>query len=890
MAKLPIADFITARLKEYDSGFEVRKGTGFAQLFINPMQFLLQPVADEAALQKISQSFLRILQQEDPDAFDEEAVDALAANLFVTRISGGTSSGMARVYYTEPVNREWPANGIQIQGSNGLYYTNPSPYIITYAEMSSQLENESYYYDIPIVSVDSGTNTALDIGGLVSIDNDPDALTVANPVAISGGTDRETNTQLIDRVKRSIAVRDLVTGKGFAATMFENFGSFLTELQPIGFGDPEMMRDIQYNTHIGGKIDGFFKTSAITTSYQNFVGLLPDTSRQAYSSTNVQMLKLNWIEVGSGNFDVTYDEPIVQQTKATTISRYLSPVDLSGSIDLSSHNRIYLSIAGVEKGDLYLGGSIPSTTTKSEIINKINMAFGYVVAYSVGNSIELRTRSRGTSAEIIIGHPTSYHPIDNPTVTALTSVFGLTTQTSFYGDGPLVFTPALHFTYNTDNGTLKRILGSSQVALTSTGTAARNGALTTFTDPTTDIFLSVVANDILTVNPNDTDLTHQIDYRVVQKIDNNTLILDTVLWFRGSWNAETNYPALADGVGYYGESYKVSIGASRDLGSGVITFAPGDYVTFDGLVWVKNVTPLATGITYIVRRTGIKNNETVYVQYWYNPLSIDVGPNVQYVDPVTSETVRGIRPGREEMTISSVAFLRINSIEIIDPITLEPTGEVLATGGGYGQGGYGEGPYGSGGSNDYTLVVNLPTERFSAFEDSYIVLHPGYIGMSVRVNFDYVPECVSLHDFVRSDYERVLDADILMRHLLPAYVSGSITYKVDSTDSTIPDNDTLTGLVKEYINTVKAGEPLTLSKIKQYIARTTDPYDRYGTSVHPFTLTAMIHNTDGSTTIISSDDELVVPTPVPFPKYTTKPLSPRITHWIGDNIVLIRET
>jgi len=126
--------------------------------------------------------------------------------------------------------------------------------------------------------------------------------------------------------------------------------------------------------------------------------------------------------------------------------------------------------------------------------------------------------------------------------------------------------------------------------------------------------------------------------------------------------------------------------------------------------------------------------------------------------------------------------------------------------------------------------------------------------------------------------------------LLPAYVSGEIRYVVDSTDSTIPDNATLTSMVIKYISDTFAGEPLDLSKIKQFIARTTDPYARYGTSIHPFTLVAMIHNTDGSTTVISSNDRLVVPTPDPFPKWTTHPLSPRITHWIGDNIVLTRET
>jgi hypothetical protein len=78
------------------------------------------------------------------------------------------------------------------------------------------------------------------------------------------------------------------------------------------------------------------------------------------------------------------------------------------------------------------------------------------------------------------------------------------------------------------------------------------------------------------------------------------------------------------------------------------------------------------------------------------------------------------------------------------------------------------------------------------------------------------------------------------------------------------------------------------SDIIQFITRRTDPYDRYRSYVKPFTLKARILNADGSTTIITSNEELIIPEPVPFPKDTVRPLSPRIAHWIGDEIVMER--
>ena len=223
MAKLPIAAFIQTRLLEFDPKFDVRSGTGFESLFFKPMQFLLQPFADEANTLEISQSFLRILQTDDPDAFDEEAVDALASNLFVTRVEGNKAAGSARVSYVDPVNREWPAGGALFTGSNGKTYTNPAPFAILASEVSAQIEDGNYYYDIPIEASEAGTDSDLAAGELVAITNDSDAVLVGNPVAIAGGNNRETNTALIERIRASIAVRDLVTGKGFNAIIFENF-------------------------------------------------------------------------------------------------------------------------------------------------------------------------------------------------------------------------------------------------------------------------------------------------------------------------------------------------------------------------------------------------------------------------------------------------------------------------------------------------------------------------------------------------------------------------------------------------------------------------------------------------------------------------------------------
>jgi hypothetical protein len=55
---------------------------------------------------------------------------------------------------------------------------------------------------------------------------------------------------------------------------------------------------------------------------------------------------------------------------------------------------------------------------------------------------------------------------------------------------------------------------------------------------------------------------------------------NSIMEYQGLWNASTNSPTLADGTGSPGDVYRVSVAASRNLGSGSISFAVGDYVIY----------------------------------------------------------------------------------------------------------------------------------------------------------------------------------------------------------------------------------------------------------------------------------------------------------------------
>ncbi len=75
------------------------------------------------------------------------------------------------------------------------------------------------------------------------------------------------------------------------------------------------------------------------------------------------------------------------------------------------------------------------------------------------------------------------------------------------------------------------------------------------------------------------------------------------LTFKGSWDADTNSPALADAGGLNGEYYIVSVAGSQDLGSGNISFNSGDWVIHNGSEWqqINN----SSDVNSVFGRTGV---------------------------------------------------------------------------------------------------------------------------------------------------------------------------------------------------------------------------------------------------------------------------------------------
>lgn len=77
----------------------------------------------------------------------------------------------------------------------------------------------------------------------------------------------------------------------------------------------------------------------------------------------------------------------------------------------------------------------------------------------------------------------------------------------------------------------------------------------------------------------------------------------SIMEYKGTWNAATNTPTLANGTGDTGDVYICNVAGTVNFGAGPITFAVGDYVIYSGTIWqrssgaVGTVTSVAASIT-----------------------------------------------------------------------------------------------------------------------------------------------------------------------------------------------------------------------------------------------------------------------------------------------------
>jgi len=235
--QLPIEKFLVQKIQENYPDFDLREGSAFRDMLIKPMIVFMQPYRDQVNVLKRNMSL------ENFETMIDEELDALVANIYVSRRGGVKSTGTVRIYTTSAAQISFTTD-VQFQTATGLIFNPTNTISFTAEQLALNVDGLYFFADVPCTAAAAGAEYNIAAHTIIYISGGQSGISkVDNLAAFASGVDTEDNATLYERAKTSISTRDLVTKRSVSAVMLENFNT-LKEVSTIGYGDPEMERDI----------------------------------------------------------------------------------------------------------------------------------------------------------------------------------------------------------------------------------------------------------------------------------------------------------------------------------------------------------------------------------------------------------------------------------------------------------------------------------------------------------------------------------------------------------------------------------------------------------------------------------------------------------------------
>jgi hypothetical protein len=262
-------DRLTTFISENYSEADVAPGSVLSELLIklaaavqnqqyNYIDSLSQGRAISQILQNETDSYLPI-------------VDLIASNYNTSRSEGKRVTGNIKVTISSPNTYSFVDNLTFIQPALGLRYVVTAAFDIeeepdlTNGELKLYEKNGTYYFILPVVAEDVGTEYQVSSGTVFSvvepffINNFVKAEAYGN---FTSGAPIDTDKQLVAKFRQTLGSSRFESSAGIANRIKQQYPSFQT-LSVVGANDPEMLRSKQNVLGIStfGKSDVYVRTS-----------------------------------------------------------------------------------------------------------------------------------------------------------------------------------------------------------------------------------------------------------------------------------------------------------------------------------------------------------------------------------------------------------------------------------------------------------------------------------------------------------------------------------------------------------------------------------------------------------------------------------------------------
>ena len=224
-------------LKEIRPDVDTDQGSATTDLTIKPYLKMLAPL-----VRSIESLHYRLSIRNAPFLADPD-MDDLMANWFLFRKSGSQASGNVRLYYSNPETVVIGVGDLIVENDDGIRFSNEVPASFSEQVVRTNRENGLYYVDVPVVAQEVG-NFPTPAGYITTIIADSTAANnVINKDDFYSGTNRESNVDFGIRGEQSLTMRNLVNDRSIRTVLLQEF-DWLDRVTIIGYGDPEMQRDV----------------------------------------------------------------------------------------------------------------------------------------------------------------------------------------------------------------------------------------------------------------------------------------------------------------------------------------------------------------------------------------------------------------------------------------------------------------------------------------------------------------------------------------------------------------------------------------------------------------------------------------------------------------------
>jgi hypothetical protein len=373
---------------------DLREGTALRDLSIRPNATLLSLI-NKALVFYFQNNSLSDVDNSTPQVF----VDKLMSNWFLTRKTGIKAVINARLYFAKEKNINLYSDTFFSPDGTLKYFPTAS---LTFAGSQLVFESASnqYYLDVDLMAENSGVDYNITTGSLLYFSNfDPYFLHAEINYLRETAEDVETNTEFVSRATSAISTRNNINVPSINANLTDYF-SALNEVMPIGFGDPEMVRDqilvvVPGVTdpvwiHHGGMVDVYSRTPVASSVVQ-----LTTTGSGQINVTGA-VYKIERSLISGGDNDDTLPLYVTKSVSSITRSGTTATVTCTGH--------------GYTNGQsITIQGAVPSGYNGTFVITYIGVnSFSYQVVNT------LTTPATGT---ITAGVPTPFTVTNSNTVT-----------------------------------------------------------------------------------------------------------------------------------------------------------------------------------------------------------------------------------------------------------------------------------------------------------------------------------------------------------------------------------------------------------------------------------------------------------------------------------------